>query len=61
MEAELTSFIACSPQEQCQELRQYMKSLGAEISEQASPKGMEDDLHKIIQVRHPLLIHQCIN
>jgi translation initiation factor 3 subunit M len=50
MEAELTSFIACSPQEQCQELREYMKGLGAEISDKPSPKGMEDDLHKIIQV-----------
>jgi len=50
MEAALTSFIACSPQDQCQELREYMKSLGAEISAQPSPKGMEDDLHKIIGV-----------
>ncbi|CAG7731114.1 unnamed protein product [Allacma fusca] len=50
MEAELTSFIACSPQEQCQELREYLKNLGAEISVQPSVKGMEDDLHKIIQV-----------
>jgi translation initiation factor 3 subunit M len=50
MEAELTSFIACSPQEQCQELREYLKNLGAEISTQPSVKGMEDDLHKIIQV-----------
>jgi len=50
MEAELASFIACSSKEQCQELRDYMKSLGAEISSQPSPKGMEDDLHKIIGV-----------
>jgi len=50
MEAELASFIACSPQEQCQELREYMKGLGAEISTQPSPKGMENDLHKIIGV-----------
>jgi len=50
MEAELTSFIACSPQEQCQELREYMNELGAEISTQPSSKGMEDDLHKIIGV-----------
>jgi len=50
MEAELTSFIACTPQEQCQELREYLKNLGAEISPQPSAKGMEDDLHKIIQV-----------
>ena len=50
MKAELTSFIACTPQEQCQELREYLKNLGAEISTQPSVKGMEDDLHKIIQV-----------
>lgn len=33
-----------------QELRRYFKSLGAEISEDKSPKGIEDDLHKIIGV-----------
>lgn len=27
-----------------------MKGLGAEISEERSPKGIEDDLHKIIGV-----------
>lgn len=27
-----------------------MKGLGAEISEEKSPKGIEDDLHKIIGV-----------
>lgn len=35
---------------QAQELRVYLKSLGAEISEEKSPKGIEDDLHKIIGV-----------
>jgi len=50
MESELASFIACTSKEQCQELRDYMKGLGAEISSQPSPKGMEDDLHKIIGV-----------
>lgn len=35
---------------QAQELRVYFKSLGAEISEEKSPKGIEDDLHKIIGV-----------
>ena len=35
---------------QAQELRIYFKSLGAEISEEKSPKGIEDDLHKIIGV-----------
>lgn len=32
------------------ELRKYFKSLGAEISEENSNKGIEDDLHKIIGV-----------
>lgn len=32
------------------ELRRYFKSLGAEISEEKSPKGIEDDLHKIVGV-----------
>ncbi|KAJ8914603.1 hypothetical protein NQ315_017308 [Exocentrus adspersus] len=36
--------------QQAQELRAYLKSLGAEISEEKSPKGIEDDLHKIIGV-----------
>lgn len=31
-------------------MRVYFKSLGAEISEEKSPKGIEDDLHKIIGV-----------
>lgn len=31
-------------------MRGYLKSLGAEISEERSPKGIEDDLHKIIGV-----------
>lgn len=35
---------------QAQELRAYFKGLGAEISEEKSPKGIEDDLHKIIGV-----------
>lgn len=35
---------------QAQELRAYLKGLGAEISEEKSPKGIEDDLHKIIGV-----------
>lgn len=35
---------------QAQELRRYLKSLGAEISEEKSNKGIEDDLHKIIGV-----------
>lgn len=33
-----------------QELRVYLKELGAEITEEKSPKGIEDDLHKIIGV-----------
>ncbi|CAG9563594.1 unnamed protein product [Danaus chrysippus] len=35
---------------QALELRKYFKSLGAEISEEKSPKGIEDDLHKIVGV-----------
>jgi translation initiation factor 3 subunit M len=35
---------------QAQELRSFLKGLGAEISEEKSPKGIEDDLHKIIGV-----------
>lgn len=31
-------------------MRGYFKKLGAEISEERSPKGIEDDLHKIIGV-----------
>lgn len=31
-------------------MRRYFKSLGAEISEEKSNKGIEDDLHKIIGV-----------
>ena len=31
-------------------MRAYLKGLGAEISEENSPKGIEDDLHKIIGV-----------
>ncbi|XP_046394201.1 eukaryotic translation initiation factor 3 subunit M [Ischnura elegans] len=37
-------------EEQAIEFRGYLKSLGAEISEEKSPKGIEDDLHKIIGV-----------
>jgi len=50
MEAELTSFIATTPQQQCQELRTYFKTLGADISTQPSLSRMEDDLHTIIGV-----------
>lgn len=39
-----------SLEDQAQELRKYFKSLGAEISEEKSPKGIEDDLHKIVGV-----------
>lgn len=31
-------------------MRKYLKSKGAEISEEKSTKGIEDDLHKIIGV-----------
>lgn len=43
-------FIDLSLDDQAVELRIYFKSLGAEISEEKSPKGIEDDLHKIIGV-----------
>lgn len=43
-------FIDISLEEQAEELRAYFKSLGAEISEERSEKGLEDDLHKIIGV-----------
>nr|QBH73922.1 eukaryotic translation initiation factor 3 subunit M [Franklinothrips vespiformis] len=43
-------FIDLALEDQAQELRAYLKSLGAEISTEKSPKGIEDDLHKIIGV-----------
>jgi len=43
-------FIDLSLEDQAQELRRYFKGLGAEISEEKSNKGIEDDLHKIIGV-----------
>lgn len=43
-------FIDLSLEDQAQELRKYLKNLGAEISEDKSAKGIEDDLHKIIGV-----------
>ncbi|KAK9882785.1 hypothetical protein WA026_023203 [Henosepilachna vigintioctopunctata] len=43
-------FIDVSLEDQAVELRSYFKGLGAEISEEKSPKGIEDDLHKIIGV-----------
>ncbi|XP_063708424.1 eukaryotic translation initiation factor 3 subunit M [Culicoides brevitarsis] len=43
-------FIDLTLEDQAQELRKYFKNLGAEISEEKSTKGIEDDLHKIIGV-----------
>ncbi|CAH0389861.1 unnamed protein product [Bemisia tabaci] len=43
-------FIDSTVEDQALELRSYFKSLGAEISEEKSPKGIEDDLYKIIGV-----------
>lgn len=43
-------FMDISLEDQALELRKYFKSLGAEISEEKSPKGIEDDLHKIVGV-----------
>lgn len=35
---------------QAGELKSYFKKLGADITEEKSPKGLEDDLRKIISV-----------
>jgi len=43
-------FIDISLEEQAEELRAYFKSKGANISEKRSELGLEDDLHKIIEV-----------
>lgn len=43
-------FIDLTLEDQAQEIRKYFKGLGAEISEEKSAKGIEDDLHKIIGV-----------
>ncbi|KAL1122636.1 hypothetical protein AAG570_002963 [Ranatra chinensis] len=43
-------FIDLTLEDQAYELRAHLKQLGAEISEEMSPKGIEDDLHKIIGV-----------
>ncbi|XP_049865338.1 eukaryotic translation initiation factor 3 subunit M [Pectinophora gossypiella] len=43
-------FMDISLEDQALELRKYFKSMGAEISEEKSPKGIEDDLHKIVGV-----------
>jgi len=43
-------FIDISLEEQAEELRVYFKSQGADISEERSQLGLEDDLQSIIQV-----------
>ncbi|XP_023323141.1 eukaryotic translation initiation factor 3 subunit M-like [Eurytemora carolleeae] len=43
-------FIDINQDEQVEELRAYFKSLGADISEEKSELGLEDDLQKIIGV-----------
>lgn len=43
-------FIDISLEEQAEELRAWMKAQGAEISEERSENGIEDDLQKIIEV-----------
>lgn len=43
-------FIDISLEEQAEELRAWMKSQGAEISEERSENGLEEDLQKIISV-----------
>lgn len=43
-------FMDISLEDQALDLRKYFKSLGAEIADKKSPKGIEDDLHKIVGV-----------
>lgn len=43
-------FIDLTPEDQAVELLVYFKSLGADVSEDKSPKGIEDDLNQIINV-----------
>ncbi|KAI5641965.1 PCI domain-containing protein [Phthorimaea operculella] len=43
-------FMDISLEDQALELRKYFKGLGAEIAEEKSSKGIEDDLHKIVGV-----------
>jgi translation initiation factor 3 subunit M len=43
-------FIDISLEEQAEELRAWMKGQGAEISEERSEIGLEEDLQKIISV-----------
>ncbi|XP_075972795.1 eukaryotic translation initiation factor 3 subunit m [Anticarsia gemmatalis] len=43
-------FMDITLEDQALELRKYFKSLGAEIAEEKSSKGIEDDLHKIVGV-----------
>lgn len=43
-------FIDLTLEDQAVELRVFFRKVGAEISEEKSPKGIEDDLHKIIGV-----------
>ncbi|KAF6198151.1 hypothetical protein GE061_007898, partial [Apolygus lucorum] len=43
-------FIDLDYDEQIAELRQYFRSLGADISEDKSPLGLEDDLLQIVNV-----------
>lgn len=45
-----TVFMDLPLEDQAQQLRIYFKGLGAEISEEKSTRGIEDDLHKIIGV-----------
>jgi len=44
------TFLEIDVNAQVEELRTYLKEVGAEISLERSPKGLEDDLHKIIGV-----------
>ncbi|KAG7169404.1 Eukaryotic translation initiation factor 3 subunit M-like [Homarus americanus] len=44
------TFLEIDVNSQVEELRAYLKEVGAEIAVERSPKGLEDDLHKIIGV-----------
>lgn len=43
-------FIDLTLEDQIGELKAYFKKLGADISEEKSPEGLEDDVRKVIQV-----------
>jgi len=46
----IPTFIDLQEQEQCEELRQYLKDLGGSIAVENAPQGFVADLHEIINV-----------